>query len=1047
MMRWIVGSSLKFRFLVVAGSVALILFGVGSLRDTPVDVFPEFAQPRVEIQTITTGLSAEETEELVTVPLEQSLTGLPGLETIRSKSVPQLSQIRLLFERGTNLLHARQLVAERVGTVVPQLPTWAAPPYVIQPLSSTSRVLKIGITSDTMSLMDMSVVAYWKIRARLLRVPGVADVPIWGERLKQLHVNVDPQRLHANNISLQTVMETSADALDAGLLRFSDGAYIGKGGFLDTPNQRLNVRHVLPILSPDGLAQVPIQKENGQRVPLGAVADLVWEPQPLAGDAVINDGQGLMMIVLKTPWANTLDVTNGVEQAMDELRPGLPEMEIDTTIFRPATFIEMSLDNLTKTLLIGALLVIFVLGAFLFEWRAAFISVVSIPLSLVAAGLVLNLRGETVNVMVLAGLVIALGVVVDDAIIDIENIVRRLRHHRAEGSRRPTALVVLEASLEVRASIVYATLIIFAAMTPIFFLTGLTGAFFKPLALSYVLAVGASLIIALTVTPALALILLAKAPLERRQPPLVRWLQRGYGALLGRILFRPRRAYGLASLTVVAGIAVMPFLGQSLLPNFKERDFLMHWLTSPDSSGPEETRVSVRACQELRSIPGVRNCGSHIGNAFLGDEPYGIYFGENWISVDPKVDYDQTLAKVSEVVGGYPGIYRDVQTYLRERVKEVLTGSSDSIVIRIFGEDLHVIDKKADEVLGIVQGVDGVFEPKKEVHGDVPQVTVKVDLAAAQRYGVKPGDVRRASAAWLASEEVGDLYLGGKAYDVHVWSTPETRNSLTSVRQLPIDTPGGGHVALEKLADVRISPTPNGIERENASRKIDVTTNVAGRDLGAVAKDIEERLENVDFPLGYHAEILGEFKERQASQRRMLLYGIGAAIAIFLLLQASFGSVRLATLSFLTLPMALVGGAIAAFLSDGLLSLGSLVGFYTVFGIAARNGILMINHFQHLERYEGETFGPELVIRGARERLSPILMTTLAAGLALVPLVVAGRIPGHEIEYPMAVVILGGLVTSTLLNLFVLPSLYLRFAASRNNGAMFGNVATGWRMP
>ena len=583
-----------------------------------------------------------------------------------------------------------------------------------------------------------------------------------------------------------------------------------------------------------------------------------------------------------------------------------------------------------------------------------------------------------------------------------------------------------------RGPIVYATLIILIAMAPIFFLTGLTGAFFKPLAFSYVLAVAASLVVALTVTPALSLILLAKAPLERRQSPVERWLERGYEGILSRIVYRPRVAYATVALTVAAGLAVVPFLGQSLLPNFKERDFLMHWLTPPDTSGPEETRVSVRACRELRTIPGVRNCGSHIGQAMLSDEVVGIYFGENWISVDPDVDYDRTLASVATVVEGYPGIQRDVQTYLKERIREVLTGSSDAIVVRVFGDDLHVLQQKANDVLQSMQGVDGLIEPKVELHADVPQVYVKVDLAAAERYGVKPGDVRRAGATWIASEEVGDIFRGGRAYDVHVWSTPETRNSLTSIRELPIDTPADGQVPLAELADVRIAPTPNVIERENLSRRLDVSANVGGRDLGSVVHDLDEELEGVSFPLGYHAEVLGEFKERQGAQRRLFIFGIGAAIVIFLLLQASFRSWRLATLSFVTLPMALVGGALGAFISGGVLSLGSLVGFFTVFGIAARNGILMLNHFQHLEQYEGETFGPRLVLRGARERLSPILMTTLATGLAIVPLVARGDIPGHEIEHPLAVVVLGGLFTSTLLNLFVVPALYLRFARGRN---------------
>ena len=1032
MMRWIVGTSLRFRYLVVAASAALMLFGSGVLRDTPVDVFPEFAQPKVEIQTISTGLSAEEVESLITVPLEQSLQGLPGLDTIRSKSVPQLSSVQLLFARGTDLLHARQLVQERVATVTPTLPSWSSPPFMIQPLSSTSRVMKIGLTSDRLSLIDMSLVAYWKIRARLLRVPGVANVPIWGERLHQYHVQADPARLRAHDVSLTSLQEQTAKNLDVGsLVSWSDAGEVGTGGFIDGPNQRFNVRHVFPVITPTDFSKVTIENGAGRTLLLKDVADLVIDHQPLMGDAVINDGPGLMLIVEKLPWANTLEVTRGVEDAMETLRPGLTGIEVDTTIFRPATFIETSIDNLTIALLIGALLVILVIGAFLFEWRAALISVISIPISLVAAGVVLYLRDETINVMVLAGFVIALGVVVDDAIIDVENIVRRLREHRRQGSKKPTAAIVLEASLEVRPSIVYATLIIFAAMAPIFFLTGLTGAFFQPLAFSYVLAVAASLLVALTVTPAMALMLLSHAPLERRRQPLVRWLQRGYESVLSRIIHRPIWAYAAVGVTTVAGLAVVPFLGQSLLPSFKERDFLMHWLTKPDTSGPEETRISVRACRELRTIPGVRNCGSHIGNAMLGDEPYGIYFGENWISVDPNVDYDETLARVQEVVSGYPGLVRDVQTYLKERIREVLTGSSDEIVVRIFGDDLGVLQEEAERVLQTMEGVDGLVEAKIELHADVPQVEVKVDLAAAERYGVKPGEVRRASGIFLASEEVGDIYRGGKAYDVHLWSTPETRHSLTDIRALPIDTPRDGQVALDQLAAVRIAPTPNTIERENVSRRLEVSANVQGRDLGSVAREVEDRIEGLDFPLGYSAQVLGEYKERQAAQRRMLLFSIGTAIAILLLLQVSFRSWRLATMSFLTLPMALVGGVLAAFIGGGVLSLGSLVGFFTVFGIAARNGILMINHFQHLEQHEGETFGRELVLRGARERLAPILMTTLAAGLAILPLVVAGDRPGHEIEHPLAVVVLGGLFTSTLLNLFVVPSLYLRFGKRR----------------
>ncbi len=1031
MMRLIVGSSLKFRFLIVAIATAMMVYGVGRLRDTPVDVFPEFAPPRVEIQTMTWGLSAAETEALVTVPLEQALNGVAGLDVMRSKSVPDLSAIVLIFDPGTDLMRARQLVTERVGTVAQSLPTWAAPPYIMPPLSSTSRVMKIGLSSKTASLIDMSMISYWKIRARLLRVPGVANVAIWGERLRMLQVQVEPDKMRAHQVSLDQVMEATADALDAGLLRFSDGAVIGHGGFIETPNQRLGIRHVLSIVSPTDLGQVPVEVRGGKLLRLSDVATIVEGHQPLIGDAVINDGPGLLLIVEKFPWANTLDVTVGVEEALEKMQPGLPGIEIDSKIFRPATFIELAVHNLTTALLIGCLLVFLVLAAFLFEWRTAMISLIAIPLSLMAAFLVLYWREATINTMVLAGFVIAVGVVVDDAIIDVENIVRRLRQHRLAGSSKSTAWVILEASLEVRSAIVFATLIDVVALLPVFFMEGLSGAFFRPLAISYALAVMASMLVALTITPALALLLLTNVPIERRTSPLVSWLQRGYERILSGIIVRPRRAYVTVALIAAAGVWVVPKLGQSLLPSFKERDFLMHWLTKPGTSHPEMYRITKQASTELRSIPGVQNFGAHIGQAFLADEVVGVDFGENWISVDPAVDYDATLESIQQVVDGYPGLYRDVQTYLKERIREVLTGGHEAITIRIFGPELDVLRSKAAEVRDALTGIPGIVDLHVELQVEIPQVHVRVNLAAAHRYGVKPGDVRRAAATLVAGEEVGDIFRGGKAFDVQVWSTPKTRHNLQSIRQLLIDTPGGGHVRLADVADVTIVPAPNVIKRENVSRRIDVGANVKGRDLGSVVRDVEARLDRVKFPLGYHPEVLGEYAEREAVQKRMRGYAITAAIGVFLLLLAAFGDWRLATFSFVTLPSALVGGVLAAYASGGVISLGSMVGFFTILGIAARNGIMLINHYQHLERVEGEPFGPALILRGARERLSPILMTALATGLAVVPLVWSGSIPGHEIEHPMAIVILGGLVTSTLLNLFIVPALYLRFAFGR----------------
>ncbi len=1030
-MRRVVAASLSLRWIVVFVAAAVLGLGLASIPQTQVDVFPEFAPPRVEIQTIALGNSSTEVEQLITVPIEDQLGGLEGLQDMRSKSVAQLSSIELIFERGADELRARQLVAERIAQITATLPTWASPPFMMPALSSTSRIMKIGMSSETVDLIELSTTAYWKVRARLLRVPGVAQVAIYGERLPQRHVQVDPAKLAEHDVTLQQVMDAGSDALEAGLLRYSEGAVVGTGGFLEVGDQRLNVRHVQPILGPEQLGQVPVVERDGKVLRLADLGRVLVDPGPLIGDAVINDGPGLMLIVQKYRGANTLEVTRGVEQALAEMAPGLPGVELDSTLFRPATFIEMSIDNLTRAMLVGILLVVLVILAFLFEWRTAFISLLAIPLSLVSALLVLDATGTTVNVMVLAGLVVAIGVVVDDAIIDVENIVRRLRQARAEDTGVSTWRVVLEASVEVRSAITYATLINVIAVVPVLFLQGLSGSFFQPLVLSYGLAVLVSMVVALTLTPALCLLLLSRADLAPREPALLRALKSAYARVLAPLLRRPSPAVGTALALALAGAVALPTLGSQLLPNFKERDFLMHWLTQPGTSVGEEYRISVAACKDLREIPGVRNCGSHIGQALLADEVYGVDFGENWISVDPSVDYDRALAQVHETVERYPGLYRDVQTYLRERIKEVLTGSSESIVVRLYGPDLATLRTKAEEIEKHVAGVEGVVDAHADLQTDLPHIEVEPDLVAASRHGLKPGDIRRQASTLIASEEVSDIYAGGRAYDVHVTALPSSRDSVTDVEELQIDTPSGERVRLKDVADVRLAPTPNAVEREKQSRRIDVGANVSGRDLASVVADVEERLKGVAFPRAYHAEVLGESTELAAARGRLLLFGGAALLAVLLLLHAAFGGMRPALLAFLLLPTALVGGVLAVRLGDGVLSLGSLVGFLAVFGIAARNGILLISHFHRLEREESVPFGPDLVLRGSLERLAPILMTACATGLALVPLAVAGSVPGHEIEHPMAVVILGGLLTSTLLNLFVLPSLYLRFGRRR----------------
>jgi CzcA family heavy metal efflux pump len=1037
MFSWIIGSSLKFRFLVLAFGAALVVFGTQQMRKMPVDVFPEFAPPKVEIQTEGPGMTANEVEELITIPMEDQLRGVPGVEYVRSSSVTGLSQVVLLFKLGTDLMDARQRVSERMKLAIAELPRSSGMPVMLQPLSSTSRVMKIGISSKKYDMMDLSMIAYWTIKFRLMAVPGVANIPIWGDRIKSLQVQVDPNLMRAHNVTLDEVMETTSDALDVGMLLYSSGGKARVDGLIDTPNQRLVIHTESPVLTVEQLAEVPIALKVKRPVMprLGDVGNVVWDTWPMVGDAVINDERGLMMIVEKLPWANTLDVTRGIEEALAALRPGLPDVEIDSTIFRPATFIETSMHNLTLALIIGSVLVILILGAFLFEWRVALISVIAIPLSLVAAGMVLYLMGATINTMVLAGFVVALGSVVDDAIIDVENVARRLRQHRLAGSAKSTARIILEASLEVRPAIWQATLIIALAVTPVFFMGGLAGAFFEPLALAFILAMLASMVVALTVTPALCLILLNRAAIEKHESPLVPWLKRHYGAILSRVIQDPRATIAAAVVVLVAGLGVWPFLGASLLPEFKERDFLMHWVPAEGTSHPETFRITQAASRELRAIPGVRNFGAHIGRAIGGDEPYGINFTENWISVDPKVDYDTTRASVESAVAGYPGLYRDVQTYLKERIKEVLTGAGESIVVRIFGPDLPGLREKAEEVEHALKDIPGLIDLHAEQQIGVPQIVVRAKLEVAARYGIKPGDIRRVVNVLMSGIEVTDIHKGGKVYDVFVWTAPSARSNVNEIREFLIDTPYGGRVRLAEVADITIEPTPNKIRRENNSRRIDVHGNVRGRDLGSVADDVAARLAKIDFPIGYYPQLLGEYKERQAAKKNLLASTIVVAVAIFLILHASLRSWRLASLIFLALPAALIGGVLAAYAGDRVLSLGSLVGMITVLGIAARNGILLLQHYRHLEQVEGEPFGLGLVLRGASERLSPILMTTLCTALALLPLVARGSIPGHEIEHPMAVVILGGLVTSTLLTLFIVPFMYLKFGAGSGKTA------------
>ena len=1017
MMQWLISRSLRYRLAVVVLAAVLAVTGLKVIQKTPFDVFPEFAPPLVEIQTEAPGLSSSEVESLISVPIENALNGISWLQTLRSKSVQGLSSVVVIFEDGTDLMIGRQLVQERLSRVARVLPKIAHPPVILSPLSATSRVMKIGLSSDKLNQMELTTLSLWTIRPRLMAIQGVANVAVWGQRDRQIQVLIEPDRLNAHTLSFEDVIKAVQDATD-----------LNSGGFIDTPNQRIAVTHVPPVSTPEDLAQIPLAFRNGSSLKIGNVADVVEGSPPAIGNGIINEGPGILLIVEKQPWGNTLEVTHKIEQTLDAMRPALQNIEVDSTIFRPATFIEMSLENLKHALLLGCVFVVLVLVFFLYDWRTALISVITIPISLLTAALILHYRGGTMDTMVLAGLIISLGEVVDDAIIDVENIMRRLRLNQLSDRPVSSFRVVLNASLEVRSAVVFGSLIVIMVLFPVFFLEGLSGSFFRPLASSYILAIMASLIIALTLTPALALFLLpGSAARHPREPFLIASLKKIYRFILPFPVRHPYCAVFFLLVMMVGTAIQIPYLGEQFLPNFKEYDFLMHWVEKPGISIEAMDRITIRASRELRSIPGVRNFGAHIGRAEVADEVVGSNFTELWISLDPKVDYESTVSKIQEVVDGYPGLYRDLLTYLRERVKEVLTGTSASIVVRIYGPDIEELIKKGQEVGRTLKDVAGIADLKVQALKMVPQVKIKFRPQNAALFGLTPGDIRRAVSTIFKGIKVGEIYEDQKIFDVVVWGTPAVRGNVEALRRLVIKTPSGGAVPLREVADVYFAPTPNGITREAASRRIDVTCNIQGNDLAGVVRDIKERLKAVPFAQGYYPEVIGEYAAQEESRNRLLALAVFSLLGIFILLHADFGSTRLALIVLASLPFALIGSILSIFLTGGILSLGSLVGFVTIVGIVARNTIMLVSHYRHLEKEEGQNFGVELVIRGAEERLAPILMTALTTGLALLPLIVGGIRPGQEIEQPMAVVILGGLCTSTFLNLFIMPALYLKF--------------------
>lgn len=1029
MMHRIISSSVRLRTLVVVVSAMLLVAGVWKIRDMPLDVIPEFSPLALQVRTEALGLSTAEVESLITVPMEADLlNGVPWLRSIESESITGLSSIEMFFAPGTDLLKARQMVQERL-VQASALPNVSSPPILLQPVSSASRIMNVGLSSKSASLIDMSVQARWNIVPRLVGVPGVAIVSVWGLRNRQIQVQVDPAKLHSKGVTLEQIVKTAGESVWASPLTFLNSSTPGSGGFIDTPNQRLGVRHISPTASAESFAKVPVY---GTTVALGEIAKVVEDSQPLIGDAILKDGPGLMLVVEKFPGANTVEVTRGVEAALAELSAGMKGIEVDTTIYRPASFIERATKNLSKGFLIAYLLLIAALFALIGSWRAAVIAALTIPLSLFAAGLVLHMRGVNVNMMVVAGLLLAIGAIVDDAIHDVENLRRRLRQARNEGSGMSTLSIIVKAGLEVRGPMLYATLIILLAAAPMLFLRGPSAAFFEPLIWSYILAVLASMAVALTVTPALSALLLSNAPpAEGGAPAVMSALQRAYDRVAGSAMRSPVLALVLALAAVPVAYLLWSQMERSMVPSFKETDVLVEWTGAAGTSLQAMSRATSAVMRDLRAIKGVRNAAAHIGRAVLSDEATDVNSAEVWVSIDPDADYEATLAAMREAVDGYPGITGEVTTFLSKKMRETLTGAEEQITVRVYGHDLQIIRAKAEEIREVLSKIEGIENPRVEIPADKTTIEIKVDLDKARVYGLKPGDVRRAASSLVAGIRVGSLFEEQKVFDVMVWGVPEVRANVASIRDLLIDaeTPKGALVRLADVADVSTVAAPGVIRRHGVSRRIDIDADVRGREIGAVSNDVARRIKDVSFPFEYHAQVLGEHFSQRAAFRSLGGYLVAASIIAFLVLQAALGSWRLAALSIVSVPVTLLGCLVATAIGGGEFSLGTLLGFAAVLGLTARHGIMLVRHFQHLEQTEGEPFGEAVIMRGVRERFLSIVATAISVGLLFLPFVVLGDTAGLEIAHPMAVAILGGIVTSTAVTLGVIPALYLRFGA------------------
>ena len=1020
MLNWLVSHSLKFRGIVIALACLVVAYGAFVASRTKLDVFPEFAPPMLVVQTEAPGLSPEQVEALVTRPLETALNGTPQLASIRSESIQGLSAITLTFDERADIYRVRQMAGERLNETAAQLPTGVKAPKMGPLTSSTSLALVLGLTSQTRTPMELRTFADWTLRPRLLAVPGVAKVDIFGGEVRQLQIEVKPERLLAFNLALDDVLAAARKA-----------TAVRGAGFVEDANQRVVLRTEGQALTPAQLGETLVKWENGLALKLRDVADVREGPEPKFGDAQINGTNGIIVSVHGAFGANTLEVTAGIERALDEMRGGFTSegIALQPRLFRPATFIERSLEHINFSLLLGGALVVAVLFLFLLDLRTAFISFASIPLSLLAAVIVLDRFGVSLNTITLGGFAIAIGVVVDDAIIDVENILRRLRENLALAVPRPAFRVVLDASLEVRSAVVYATFIVALVFVPVLTMGGIGGRLFSPLAVSFLLATLASLVVALTVTPALCLALLAKAK-PHREPKYLGKLRTLHRRALEAVSGAPRFTIAVVALMIAGAAATIPFYGGEFLPEFREGHLVLHQAAVPGTSLEHSLEMGKRVTAELLKDKRIVSVAQQAGRAELGEDTFGPNYSEMHVELAEMggEEAEMFIAEIRKPLLQFPGLTFKVMPFLVERMEETLSGATAEIVVTLRGEDLDALDRAAESVRRVMVKVRGAADVTVESQASAPELVVRLRHNRVAALGFTPAAVLEATETAFQGAEVGQIFDGSRVFDVTVLLPAAERRTAESVGDLLLTSAAGMRVSLREVADIFLADSRSVIVHEGAQRRQQVTCNAAGRDSASLLAELKRRvIAEVALPSGVYASYGGSAEAQRSTRSELLVHSTLAGVGIVLLLAIVFRNGRNLLLVLANVPFALVGGALAVFAGGGLLSVGSLIGFVTLFGLSTRNSIMLISHYDQLVRVEGCTWNLATALRGASERLVPILMTALVTALGLLPLALGGESAGGEIEGPMAIVILGGLFTSTALNLLVLPVLAWRW--------------------